>query len=374
MKEYRLTEAEQKLAEIIWANEPIASPDLVKLCEVVLNWKKSTTYTMLKKLEIKEIFINNKGTVESLLTKEEFYTEQSKQIVDEGFDGSFPRFLAAFSRQKKLSNQEICELQELINEYYYKKPALWVLLVAAIAILTVIIGLITNPKPNEDTWDLRPMIMVNGELYLDTREKIPVEIDESAIVGEINSSVDSSKKPTEEGQTNFGFEGAEYAYFEDNIAVLSGNNEWILFEKEMKSDEVSIYLNKMNNDGGMYDEIIVETRDNKKTFSWKNVANPTYVPIKYIADVDNDNKDEIIILLTTGYGTGIYVQDLHILNLEDLTEIDFEDPIEAINNSVYSSITINEDKVNVTVKWDEKILEKSYSKWIITSEIHGLKI
>lgn len=117
MKEYRLTEAETKLADIIWANEPISSPDLVNLCQEKLNWKKSTTYTMLKKLEIKEVFINNNGIVESLLTKEEFYAEQSKQIVDEGFGGSFPRFLAAFTRSKKLSTKEISELQKLIDEH-----------------------------------------------------------------------------------------------------------------------------------------------------------------------------------------------------------------------------------------------------------------
>lgn len=117
MKEFRLTEAELKLAEIIWSNEPISSPVLVKLCQAQLSWKKSTTYTMLKKLEIKEIFINNKGIVESLLTKDEFYAEQSIQIVDEGFDGSFPKFLAAFTRHKKLSNKEIHELQRLIDEH-----------------------------------------------------------------------------------------------------------------------------------------------------------------------------------------------------------------------------------------------------------------
>lgn len=117
MKEYRLTEAETKMADIIWANEPISSPDLVKLCQEKLNWKKSTTYTMLKKLEIKEVFINNNGIVESLLTKEEFYAEQSKQIVDEGFGGSFPRFLAAFTRSKKLSSKEISEIQKLIDEH-----------------------------------------------------------------------------------------------------------------------------------------------------------------------------------------------------------------------------------------------------------------
>lgn len=115
MKKYRLTEAELKLADIIWANESISSPDLVKLCYADLNWKKSTTYTMLKKLEIKEIFKNNNGIVISLLTREEFYTEQSKQIVDDGFNGSFPRFLAAFTRHKKLSSKEIIELQKLID-------------------------------------------------------------------------------------------------------------------------------------------------------------------------------------------------------------------------------------------------------------------
>lgn len=117
MKEYRLTEAESKLADIIWANEPISSPELVKLCGTELNWKKSTTYTMLKKLEIKKVFVNDNGIVESLLSKEEFYAEQSKQIVDEGFDGSFPKFLAAFTRRKKLSFKEICELQKLIDEH-----------------------------------------------------------------------------------------------------------------------------------------------------------------------------------------------------------------------------------------------------------------
>lgn len=117
MGEYRLTESEMKLADIIWANEPVASPELVKLCASELNWKKSTTYTMLKKLEIKGIFINNKGKVTSLLTRDEFYTEQSRQIVNEGFGGSFPKFLAAFTRHEKLSDKEIHELQRLIEQH-----------------------------------------------------------------------------------------------------------------------------------------------------------------------------------------------------------------------------------------------------------------
>jgi len=123
---------------------------------------------------------------------------------------------------------------------------------------------------------------------------------------------------------------------------------------------VEIILNKENN--GMYEEITVKTEDNQKTFPWRNVTNPTYAPIKYIADVDNDNKDEIIILLTTDYGTGVHVQDIHILNLEDLTEIDIEDPVEAINNTVTSSIVADVNKVNVEVKWDDKTLEKTYDE------------
>ncbi len=117
MEEYRLTEAENKLAEIIWTNEPVSSPDLVKICEVKLSWKKSTTYTMLKRLEKKKVFENRKGMVSSLLTKEEFYTEQSKEILDGGFGGSLPRFLAAFANSKKLSGREIDELQKLIDSH-----------------------------------------------------------------------------------------------------------------------------------------------------------------------------------------------------------------------------------------------------------------
>ncbi|MDD2216063.1 MAG: BlaI/MecI/CopY family transcriptional regulator [Eubacteriales bacterium] len=117
MREYRLTDTEAKFADIIWANEPIKSSDLVKLCEVELNWKKSTTYTMLKRLELKEIFRNSKSVVSALIKREDFYAEQSKLFIEETFDGSLPRFLAAFTRSKKLSDKEINEIQKLINKH-----------------------------------------------------------------------------------------------------------------------------------------------------------------------------------------------------------------------------------------------------------------
>ena len=115
MQEYRLTETETKFAAIIWANAPMRSHDLVKKCEEALNWKKSTTYTMLKRLEKKGVFMNKSGVVSALIGKEEFFSEQSKQFVAETFEGSLPRFVAAFTRNKKLTDKEIEELQRLID-------------------------------------------------------------------------------------------------------------------------------------------------------------------------------------------------------------------------------------------------------------------
>ncbi len=117
MKEYQLTQAEQKLAEIIWDNAPISSSLLVELCEKQLQWKKSTTYTMLKRLEGKGVFENRGSVVRALLTREGFYAAQSKQYVNRAFGGSLPRFLAAFTRNQKLSQQEIQELKRLIDQH-----------------------------------------------------------------------------------------------------------------------------------------------------------------------------------------------------------------------------------------------------------------
>lgn len=117
MIDYRLTEAEGNLANIIWENEPIRSPELVKICEERFDWKKSTTYTMLKRLEEKKVVRNKSSIVKSLIGKEDFYGEQSKMFVEETFDGSLPRFIAAFARRKKLSRNELEELQRLIENH-----------------------------------------------------------------------------------------------------------------------------------------------------------------------------------------------------------------------------------------------------------------
>lgn len=117
MIDYKLTEMEEKFADIIWEKEPVESPELVKLCDKEFNWKKSTTYTMLKRLEEKRIFKNENSIVSALIKKEDFYSEQSKIFVKENFDGSLPKFLAAFTRRSKLSDNEIQELQKLIDDH-----------------------------------------------------------------------------------------------------------------------------------------------------------------------------------------------------------------------------------------------------------------
>ena len=113
--EMKLGIVEMQFAELIWAHEPIASGELVKLCEKELNWKKSTTYTVLKKLCERGIFQNNDGVVTSLLTRDEFNAVQSEKFVEDTFEGSLPAFLAAFTSRKQLSKEEAEEIRRLID-------------------------------------------------------------------------------------------------------------------------------------------------------------------------------------------------------------------------------------------------------------------
>lgn len=115
MEQYKLGEMEQKFAEIIWANQPIHSRTLTELCAQAFDWKRTTTYTMLKRLCDRGIFQNEGGTVTALMSKNEFGAAQGEQFLKESFDGSLPRFLAAFSRRKKLSEKEIDEIRRLID-------------------------------------------------------------------------------------------------------------------------------------------------------------------------------------------------------------------------------------------------------------------
>lgn len=115
MEDLRLGAVEEQFADIIWQNEPLTSGNLVKICEKELSWKKSTTYTVLRKLCDRGIFKNENGTVSSLISKQEFHSIQSEKFIEETFKGSLPAFLAAFTKRKNLSDDEINEIQNLIN-------------------------------------------------------------------------------------------------------------------------------------------------------------------------------------------------------------------------------------------------------------------
>lgn len=117
MEQYKLGEMEEKFAELIWEREPVGSGELVKLCEKEFNWKRTTTYTMLKRLCERKIFANEKGMVTALMSKEEFQAAVGENFINEKFGGSLPVFLAAFTKRKKLNSKEIEELKKLIDEY-----------------------------------------------------------------------------------------------------------------------------------------------------------------------------------------------------------------------------------------------------------------
>ena len=116
MAQYKLGEVEAAFADLIWDNEPLSSSRLVELCADRLDWKKSTTYTVLRRLCQKGLFQNEGGVVTSLIGREEFAARQSEEFVEQAFDGSLPKFLAAFASRKKLSGEEIEQLQRLIDE------------------------------------------------------------------------------------------------------------------------------------------------------------------------------------------------------------------------------------------------------------------
>ena len=117
MEQYKLGEKEREFAELIWQKAPIGSGELAKLCETALDWKRTTTYTMLKRLCERGIFANENGVVTEQMSREEFLAAQGEQFINETFAGSLPMFLAAFTRRKRLNEGEVQELKKLIERY-----------------------------------------------------------------------------------------------------------------------------------------------------------------------------------------------------------------------------------------------------------------
>lgn len=115
--ELELGTIQERFADIVWAKEPLGSGELVKICEKELNWKKATTYTVLRKLCEKGLLKNENGVVSSLISKEEFYSAKSEQIIEESYEGSLPAFIAAFISRKNLTAKEADEIQKMIDTF-----------------------------------------------------------------------------------------------------------------------------------------------------------------------------------------------------------------------------------------------------------------
>lgn len=116
MNDFKIGSAEARFADLIWAHEPVTSGEMARLGADQFNWKKTTSFTVLKRLCDRGIFRNEGGIVTSLISREDFYARHSQQYVEEAFGGSLPAFLTAFGTRKKLSDREIDELERIIEK------------------------------------------------------------------------------------------------------------------------------------------------------------------------------------------------------------------------------------------------------------------
>lgn len=117
MEHYKMGAVESRFAELVWEHEPVGSGELVRMAAQELNWKKSTTYTVIKKLCDKGIFRNENSVVTSAISREQYLSRQSRQFVEDTFEGSLPGFLAAFTKEESLSEEEITQIRKLIDGF-----------------------------------------------------------------------------------------------------------------------------------------------------------------------------------------------------------------------------------------------------------------
>ena len=113
----KIFESEYRFCLILWDNEPVSSGKLVELCKEQLGWSKATTYTVIRRLSERGVVKNENTVVTALISKEEAQASRLDEMVEETFEGSMPAFIAAFSKSKKLSRQEVEQLQALIDSY-----------------------------------------------------------------------------------------------------------------------------------------------------------------------------------------------------------------------------------------------------------------
>lgn len=115
MQETRLGLVEARFADIVWANAPLTTRRLVELCDEQLDWRRTTTYTVLRKFCERGVFQAQNGIVSVLIPKEEFFAMRSEQIVSESYGGSLPAFIAAFTSRKTLTEKETEEIKKLLD-------------------------------------------------------------------------------------------------------------------------------------------------------------------------------------------------------------------------------------------------------------------
>ncbi len=113
----KVFESEYRFCLILWEHEPVKSSELVKLCSEQLGWKPTTTYTVIKRLSERGVLKNEKTVVTSLVTKEEVQTAEIDEMMEKTFQGSLPAFIAAFTKNRRLSDKEIDEVQEMIDRF-----------------------------------------------------------------------------------------------------------------------------------------------------------------------------------------------------------------------------------------------------------------
>ena len=118
----KIFESEYRFCLILWEHEPVPSGKLVELCKENLGWSKATTYTVIRRLSERGVLKNENTIVSSLISKEEAQKSRLEAMVEESFEGSMPAFIAAFSKSKKLSRQEVDQLQALIDNFKEEEP------------------------------------------------------------------------------------------------------------------------------------------------------------------------------------------------------------------------------------------------------------
>lgn len=111
----KIHESEYRFCLILWKHEPVTAAELVRLCQEQLGWKRTTTYTVIKRLGERGVLKNENGTVTSLVSKKEAQAFEIDELVEKKFEGSLPAFLAAFTRRRKMSEKELNEVQKMID-------------------------------------------------------------------------------------------------------------------------------------------------------------------------------------------------------------------------------------------------------------------